>query len=58
MASGHDLLRLRAYRTGRPAGPPPEGLASRVELILTDVVMMIGRQLERRLAYDYLLVYR
>ena len=57
MASGHDLLRLRAYRTGLPAGPP-EGLASRVELILTDVVMMIGRQLERRLAYDYLLVYR
>lgn len=42
---------------GAPRGPP-EGLASRVELILTDVVMMIGRQLERRLAYDYLLVYR
>ena len=42
---------------GSPRGPP-EGLASRVELILTDVVMMIGRQLERRLAYDYLLVYR
>jgi hypothetical protein len=57
LASGHDLLRLRAYRTGLPAGPP-EGLASRVELILTDVVMMIGRQLERRLAYVYLLVYR
>jgi hypothetical protein len=33
---------------GSPRGPP-EGLASRVELILTDVVMMIGRHLERSL---------
>jgi len=51
------LLRLRAYRTA-PRGAAPEGLTSRVDLILTDAVMMIGRPLERRLAYDYLLVYR